>query len=168
MNKRDLLDFIERVQHKAVRSVEDRFEKEIEKKKSEVLSKYEDNINLLQNTFNRFSTNLTNLLTDMKEDKEVAYSGNWRISDSLKYLNDMKTRISSSCFFEGQVQKLKDQRDKEIEKVYVVSKSMSSAKKIAEYLEGLGFDLSSLKEDEMKALVADIDKSKLFVCGENH
>ena len=85
MNKRDLLDFIERVQHKAVRSVEDRFEKEIEKKKSEVLSKYEDNINLLQNTFNRFSTNLTNLLTDMKEDKEVAYSGNWRISDSLKY-----------------------------------------------------------------------------------
>lgn len=175
MNKRDLLDFIERVQHKAVRSVEDRFEKEIEKKKSEVLSKYEDNINLLQNTFNRFSTNLTNLLTDMKEDKEVAYSGNWRISDSLKYLNDMKTRISSSCFFEGQVQKLKDQRDKEIEavkanyhKVYVVSKSMPSAKKIAEYLEGLGFDLSSLKEDEMKALVADIDKSKLFVCGENH
>lgn len=75
MNKRDLLDFIERVQYKAVRSVEERFEKEIEKKKSEVLSKYEDNINLLQNTFNRFSTNLTNLLTDMKEDKEVAYSG---------------------------------------------------------------------------------------------
>ena len=175
MNKRDLLDFIERVQHKAVRSVEDRFEKEIEKKKSEVLSKYEDNINLLQNTFNRFSTNLTNLLTDMKEDKEVAYSGNWSISNSLENLNNMKTRISSSCYFEGQVQKLKDQRDKEIEavkanyhKVYVGSKSMSSAKKIAEYLEGLGFDLSSLKEDEMKALVADIDKSKLFVCGENH
>lgn len=53
-----------------------------------------------------------------------------------------------------------------IKKVYIVSKSMSSAKKIAEYLEGLGFDLSSLKEDEMQALVADIDKSKLFVCGE--
>ncbi|MDU2756825.1 MAG: hypothetical protein E7C22_17760 [Clostridium sp.] len=33
MNKRELLDFIERVQHKAVRSVEDRFEKEIEKRK---------------------------------------------------------------------------------------------------------------------------------------
>ena len=43
---------------------------------------------------------------------------------------------------------------------------MSSAKKIAEYLKGLGFDLSNLEEDEMKSLVANIDKSKLFVCGE--
>ncbi|CAI3202323.1 hypothetical protein CNEO2_2920001 [Clostridium neonatale] len=50
----------------------------------------------------------------------------------------------------------------------MVSKDMSSAKKIAEYLEGLGFDISTLKEDEMKYLSTDIDKSKLFVCGENH
>ena len=173
MNKKDLLGFIERVERKAISSVEERFSKEIEAKKREVLSKYEDKINMYQDTFNRFSTNLTNLLTDMKEDVEVAYSNNWRIRNGLKNLSNIKEAIANYCCFKGEVQKIKDLRDKEIEevkanykKVYVVSKSMSSAKKIAEYLEGLGFDLSSLKEDEMKALVADIDKSKLFVCGE--
>lgn len=173
MNKKDLLEFIERVERKAIKSVEDRFNEEIEAKKEEALSKYEEKINMYQDTFNRFSTNLTNLLTDMNEDLEVAYSGNYYIKDGLKYLSNIKNRISSSCNFQGEVQKLKDKKKKEVEevqanykKVYIVAKSMSSSKKIAEYLEGLGFDLSSLKEDEIKALVADIDKSKLFVCGE--
>lgn len=173
MNKKDLLEFIERVERKAISSVEERFSKEIEVKKGEVLSKYEEKINMYQDTFNRFSTNLTNLLTDMKEDIEVAYSDSWRIRDGLKYLNNIKESVAEYCCFQGEVQKIKDLKNKEIEevkanykKVYIVSKSMSSAKKIAEYLEGLGFDLSSLKEDEMKALVGDIDKSKLFVCGE--
>lgn len=173
MNKKDLLMFIDRVERKAVSSVEDRFNKEIADRKKEVLSKYEDSINMLQDTLNRFTTNLTNLLTDMKEDIEVNYNGNWRISDGLNYLSGLKNKISDGCFFQGEVQKLKDERDKEIaevranyHKVHVVSKNMSSAKKIAEYLEGLGFDLSSLKEDEITALVADIDKDKLFVCGE--
>ena len=173
MNKKDLLEFIDRVERKAVSSVEARFNKEIEEKKKEVLSKYEDSINMLQDTLNRFSTNLTNLLTDMKEDIEVNYNGNWRISDGLNYLAGLKGKISDGCYFQGEVQKLKDERDKEIKevkanyhKVYVVSKGMNSSKKIAEYLEGLGFDLSSLKEDEITALVADIDKDKLFVCGE--
>lgn len=173
MNKKDLLEFIERVEKKAIKSVEDRFNKEIENKKDEVLSKYEEKINMYQDTFNRFSANLTNLLTDMKEDLEVAYSGNYGIREGLLYLSNIKKQISLSCNFKGEVQKLKNRKDKEIEevkdnyhKVYIGAKSMSSSNKIAEYLEGLGFDLSSLKEDEMKALVADIDKSKLFVCGE--
>lgn len=173
MLKKDLLEFIERVENKAIKSVEDRFNKEIEVKKNEVLAKYEDSIDLLQDTFNRFSTNLTNLLTDMKEDMQVAYHGNWDIDSALRRLTNIRAHIVCACDFQGEVQKLKDQKKKEIDevkanyhKVYVVSKSMSSSKKIAEYLEGLGFDISSLKEDEMNALVADIDKSKLFVCGE--
>lgn len=173
MNKKDLLEFIERVEKKAISSVEARFDKEIKAKKEEVLIKYEDSINMLQDTFNRFSTNLTNLLTDMKEDMQVAFSGSWEIDTGLKKLSVIRKRIAERCDFQGEVQKLRDQKKKEIEevkanyhKVYVVAKSMSSSKKIAEYLEGLGFDLSSLKEDEMNALVADIDKSKLFVCRE--
>lgn len=174
MLKKDLLEFIGRVEHKAIRSVENSFNKKIEDKKQELLSIYKDRIDQLQFSFNLFSTNLTLLLTDMKEDKEVAYSGNWRITDSIKHLSNLETLISNSCSYRGEVQKLINEANKEIEsvkdnyhKVYVVSKSMSSAKNIEEYLEGLGFDLSSLKEDEMIALVADIDKSKLFVCGEN-
>ncbi|GAA0763754.1 hypothetical protein [Clostridium sartagoforme] len=175
MVKKDLLEFIERVEQKAITSVEKRFSKEIEAKKKEALTKYEDKLDMLQDTFNRFSTNLTNLLTDMKEDMQVCYNGDWKIRDGLNYLKYIKGRVEEGCSFQGEVQKLKDQRNKEIEevkvnykKVYIVSKNMSNAKKIAGYLEGLGFDLSSIKEDEMNALVADIDKSKLFVCGENH
>lgn len=175
MVKKDLLEFIERVEQKAINSVEKRFRVEIELKKKEVLNKYENKIDFLQDTFNRFSTNLTNLLSDMKEDTQVSYDGDWKIRDGLRYLECIKNRIVEGCSFQGEVQKLRNQCDKEVQevkanyhKVYIVSKNMSNAKKIAEYLEGLGFDLSSLKEDEMKALVADIDKSKLFVCGENH
>ena len=173
MLKKDLLEFIERVEKKAVGSVETKFNKEIEAKKNEVLSKYEEKINMYQDSLNRVVTNITNLLTDMKEDIEVAYEGNYYLDQSFKRINKLKSNIVDSCMFKGEIQKIKDRRKKEIEevqanykKVYIVSKSMSSAKKIAEYLEGLGFDLSSLKEDEMQALVADIDKSKLFVCGE--
>lgn len=173
MVKKDLLMFIERVERKAISSVEARFNKEIEEKKKEVLSKYEEKINMYQNSLNRVVTNITNLLTDMKEDVEVAYEGNYYLDQSFKRINRLKINIVDSCMFKGEIQKIKDRRSREIEevkanyhKVYVVSKSMSSAKKIAEYLEGLGFDLSTLKEDEITALVADIDKDKLFVCGD--
>lgn len=174
MVKKDLLEFIERVEAKAVKSVNERFNKEISAKEIEVLSKYEDSINLLQDTFNRFSTNLSNVMADMKEDKEVAFHGNYKINSGMNYLSNIKERIIASCDFEGKVQKIKNARDEEIievkanyHKVYTVAKSMSSAKKIADYLKELGFDISSIEDDAVTSLVADIDKSKLFVCGEN-
>jgi len=174
MNKKDLLEFIERVEYKAVSSVEERWNKKIEEARKNAISKYSKKIDMYQSSFNNFSTNLTNLLTDMKEDLETAYSGNHRINDGLRYLSNIKTRIIDDCSFNGEVMKLRQEEEKEIEavrfnykKVYIVSKGMSSTKKIVEYLEALGFDLSTLKEDEMKYLSTDIDKSKLFVCGEN-
>lgn len=174
MVKKDLLEFIERVEAKAVKSVKEKFNKKISEKEVEVLSKYEDSINLLQDTFNRFSANLSNVMADMKEDKEVAFHGNYRINDGINYLSNIKERIIKDCDFEGKVQKIRNARDKEIaevkanyHKVYTVAKSMSSAKKIADYLKELGFDISSIEDDAVTSLVADIDKSKLFVCGEN-
>ena len=174
MNKKDLLSFIERVEHKAVRSVTDRWNKDIEEKKNEVMKPYKDKLNLYQDTFNKFSKDLTNLLTNLREDIEVNYNGCYDIRSGLNVLSNLERSIKESCGFKGEVYKLKQARDKEIEavettykKVYLVSKTMT-AKKIVKYLEGLGFDLSTLKEDEMKYLSTDIDKSKLFVCGENH
>jgi hypothetical protein len=174
MNKKDLLEFIERVEHKAVKSVTERWDKKIEQAKEKAMSKYVDKIEMYQNVFNNFSTNLTNLLTDMKEDQETVYSNNWRINEGLNYLSTLQQKIKDNCKFNGKVMKLEQAKNKEIEevrfnykKVYIVAKGMSSSKKIAEYLEGLGFDLSTLKEDEMKYLSTDIDKSKLFVCGEH-
>jgi hypothetical protein len=174
MIKKDLLEFIERVEAKAVKSVNERFDKKISAKEIEVLSKYEDKINLLQDTFNRFSVNLSNLMADMREDKEVAFHGSWKINNGKEYLSYLKGEITSKCDFEGQVKKIENDRDKEINevkanyhKVYTVAKNMSNAKKIADYLKELGFDISSIENKEATSLVADIDKSKLFVCGEN-
>lgn len=174
MNKKDLLEFIERVEHKAVKSVEDRWNKKIEEAKEKAMSKYAEKIEMYQGVFNNFSTNLTNLLTDMKEDQETVYSVYWRINDGLNYLSTLQQTIKSNCKFNGKVMKLEQAKKKEIEevkfnykKVEIVAKGMSSSKKISEYLEGLGFDLSTLKEDEMKYLSTDIGKTKLFVCGEN-
>lgn len=174
MVKKDLLEFIERVEARAVKSVNERFNKEISEKEKEVLSKYEDKIDLYQDTFNRFSANLSNVMADMKEDKEVAFHGNYSISTGRRYLSNIKEEIINDCDFQGKVQKIRNARDKEIaevkanyHKVYTVAKSMSSAKKIAEYLKELGFDISSIENEEVTDLVADIDKSKLFVCGEN-
>lgn len=174
MNKKDLLEFIERVECKAIKSVEERWNKDIADEKEKQISKYAKKIDMYQSAFNNFSNNLTNILTDMKEDLEVCYNSSYSIVEGLKDLANIKYNIMENCSFKGEVQKLKDLKKKEVEavkfnykKVYIVSKEMSSYKKIAEYLEGLGFDISTLKEDEMKYLSTDIDKSKLFVCGEN-
>lgn len=177
MLKRDLLEFINRVETKAINSVCDKYNKLIEIKKVEVLSKYKDRINMYQDSFNRLSTNIRLLLTDLKEDGEVAYSSHGTIENRLKSLegNRIEELIFHNSSYRGEVEKIKNERDKEIKavkdnyyKVYIVSKNMSSAKKIAEYLEGIGFDISTLKEDEIQALTAELDISKLFVCGDNH
>lgn len=174
MRKQDLLEFIERVKAKAVKSVEEKYNEEIQKAKDKAISKYREKIAMYQDTFNRFSTNLTNLLTDMKEDSEVAYGSSYDISNGLKYLVDIKKSITNNCNFIGKVQKIKDAKEKEISEVeqnydtvYAVCKSINNANRIAEYLEELGFDISSVKDKNMTALVAQVDKTKLFVCGDN-
>lgn len=174
MRKIDLLEFIERVNHKAVVSVQVKWNSQIEAKKAEYIAKYDEKINMYQSSFNNFSNNLTNLLTDMKEDKEVGYNGSVDIRNGLSYLRGIKSSIVSNCDFQGEVQKLKNLKLKEIEEVktnyntvYTVCKGMSSANRIAEYLEELGFDVSSIRDKNMTALVAQVDKSKLFVCGDN-
>lgn len=174
MRKEDLLGFIVRVERKAVKSVEEKFNAEIQTAKDKAMSKYDEKIAMYQDTFNRFSTNLTNLLTDLKENTEVGYEGSYRINDGLSYLKNIREGIDRGCSFKGQVQKIRDAKTKEVEEVkknydtvYKVCKSMSSANRIAEYLEELGFDISSVKDKNITALVAQVDRTKLFVCGDN-
>lgn len=177
MKKRDLLDFIDKVEIKAIRSVEKRWDKVIKEKKDQLLSKYKDSIQMYQNTFSNLSANIRNILCDMKDDNEVGYVGGYYgIESTLSNLegNKLFLRIAEKCTFIGEVQKLYDLRNKEIEevkanylKVKAVSQNMRETKKIAEYLKELGFDISSVEDEQVTALVADIDKSKLFVCGEN-
>ena len=50
----------------------------------------------------------------------------------------------------------------------MVSQSKRYGKDVAEYLEAIGFDISSVRKgDDCVALSVDIDKTKLFVCGDN-
>lgn len=173
MRKPDLLEFIEKIKEKAVKSVEERYDKKIKTTKDNAMKKYDEKIAMYQDSFNRFVTNVTNLVTDMKEDIEVAYDGSYAIQNGFCYLKNIRESIIDSCEFKGEVQMIKDSKDRELDEVkkayntvYAVCKSMNSANRIAEYLEELGFDISSVKDKNMTALVAQVDKSKLFVCGD--
>ncbi len=176
MNKKDYLNFIERVEQKAIESVTKRYNKEIKAAKEEALSKYAEKIKKYQAEYNNLSKNIRELLSELGADREVGYKNYYgSIESFLSNLegNTISSRIINNSSFSGKVQKIVDERDKEIKavesnytKVYMVSKSLANAKKIDEYLVGLGFDTSSIKEDEMQYLSTDIDKSKLFVCGE--
>lgn len=174
MYKRDLVNFIEKVEQKAVASVQKRYDAVIQEKKDEVFSKYKTDIARIQKKINAATTELIGLQTEMTEDVEVAYSSNWHIRYGINYLTGIEEEIYKTCSFNGEVQKIVAENQKEIQavkdnyfKVRMTVNKMSSAKKIAEYLTDLGFDLSSLEEVEETSLVAEIDKSKLFVCGEN-
>lgn len=174
MLKNDLVGFVIKVKSKAMNSVQNRHDKLIQIKKDELLLPYAERIEQLQHSFNMFSTKTTTLLTEIKEDVEIGYNGSYDISHGLNYLSKLKEKILYNSDFKGEVRKMYSLKDKEVEevrenynKVLDTCKSMNSAKRIAEYLEELGFDISTLKEDTNKSLVADIDRSKLFVCGEN-
>ena len=183
MKKKDLMLFIDLVENKAVKSVTERHNKIINDAKEELFETcgYNERIERFQKKVNSLQVEVQSLVLDMEENIEVNYPkyGNY---DLLRRLNNFigKTEIkeqmmSESNFEGGQIPLLKEAKMLEIKgvkenyaKVRYVSNSKSSAKDIAEYLEATGFDISSVRKgDDCVALAVELDKSKLFVCGEN-
>ena len=180
MKKRELMEFIDKVERKAVYSIKDKFNAQIQIEKSNVLKNngYVERISKIQNKVNELFIEAQALYLDMKEDVTTRYD----------YYNNTATKLSDytggdtiltndmvHCNFDGgSVERIRYTRDEEIKaikdnygKVRVICESYSSANKIAEYLKELGFDLSTMENKETQALTVKIDKTKLFVCGEN-
>jgi hypothetical protein len=180
MKKKDLMLFIEKVEVKAVKSVEEKYRKLIEDEKLKVLENngYTKRINVIQKKVNDLFTEAQTLMLDVNEDVSVRYEGYYNIAQTLSSYTGKTTIFESikKCgkYDGGSVELIKDELYREVQlvkenykKVKVVANSYLNAAKIAEYLKGLGFDLTSLEKQESTALVCEIDKSKLFVCGEN-
>jgi len=183
MKKKELMDFINLVEHKAVRSVTERHDKIINKAKEELFVKggYNERIARIQKQVNSLHTELQELVLNLNDNIEINYKkyNNYDllhgINDHIGKLTIKVYTVSHSNFDGGQIPLLVKAKDLEIEgvkenyqKVRWVSNSKTSAKEIAEYLEVVGFDISSVKKgDDCVALSVELDKSKLFVCGDN-
>lgn len=183
MKKRDLMEFINLVEAKALKSVSKRHNKIIEDAKEKL---FEDNgfnrrISAIQKQLNSMREEVGNLFLDMYENKEINHPRN-HYDGLLSRLNEysggtsLKEKIlKDSSFSGGQIPLLIKAKEQEMSdvstqygKVRYVSNSKTSAKDIAQYLEEVGFDISSVRKgDDCVALSVELDKSKLFVCGEN-
>jgi len=182
MKKRDLMDFIDMVEQKAVNSVTERHNKIIIEAKEDLFEKngYNERIKKIQRQVNTMQSEVQNLILDLHENTEINYpTGHY---DLLYRLNEytgksnLKEKLSyTSKYNGGQIPLLINDKEKEIQgvkenyaKVRYVSQSKTCAKDVAEYLEAVGFDISSVRAgDDCVALAVKLDKSKLFVCGDN-
>jgi vacuolar-type H+-ATPase subunit I/STV1 len=178
IKKKDLLMFLGLVENKAIGSVTLKYKPLIDAAEKKALEPYQSKIDSIQKRINSIFTDVQNLVIPMKEDKNTGYSVGYNnsVEGMLRKLEGVKAveLILSNCDFENSTSLIYAERDKEIKevkdnykKVRVVCEGLENGKKVAEYLKGLGFDLSNLEKEEQTALVADIDKSKLFVCGDN-
>lgn len=183
MKKRDLMEFIDVVEHKAINSVTKRHNEIIAAAKEELFEKngYNDRIKKIQNKVNSLHTEINDLVNNLVENNEINYP-NYDSYDLLHRLgsftgkNEMKEQtVRKSEYKGGQIPLLINAKAIEIKgvkenyaKVRYVSQSKTCAKDVAEYLEAVGFDISSVRAgDDCVALAVELDKSKLFVCGEN-
>ena len=183
MKKKELMRFIDLVEAKAVKSVTERHNKIINDTKEELFAEggYSERINKIQKQVNSLQMETQNLILELIENEKINYPkyGNY---DLLQRLNEhtgkttiKTTTISNSKFSGGNIPlliKAKEIEVKEVRenyaKVRYVAQEKTSAKDIAEYLEAIGFDVSSVRKgDDCVALSVEIDKSKLFVCGDN-
>lgn len=180
MKKKDLMNFIDAVEIKAVRSVKEKFNLQIEIEKKCILKEqgYTERIAKIQKKVNDLFTESQALYLDMKEDITVRYDYYYNTATELQSYSGKRIIFSKDldhCKFNGgKVELIRNDRELEIKavkdnysKVRVVCDSYTSANKISEYLKALGFDLSTLEGKENQALTVKIDKSKLFVCGDN-
>lgn len=181
IKKRACMEFIDKVERKAINSVKESYSKKIDEEKKKILSDtgYLKRLKKIQKDFNSIFDEFSNLALEMNENKAIHYGTGYYGS----FENETKEFTSkglidstlTKCIFDGgSVALIENDRDKEIEavkdnynKVRIVCERKANGAQAAEYLKGLGFDISSLEKDESKALTVKIDKSKLFVCGEN-
>ena len=177
MKKADLLNFIYRVEDKAIHSVANRWDEKIAKAKERALEPYMDRIRAYQSDINLLAEKLNSLGSLLQEDIEVAYiPGAYNgVSKKINPLvgDKLVQAIIENSNYKGEVAKLRNAKAKEIcevkaeyKNLYNYCKAIRSAGAINRYLIELGFDTSAVAKQDTE-LVVKIDKSKLFVCGDN-
>lgn len=171
--KKDIYDFLQKVEIKALRSVEKKYDDMILDSKTKRTTEYID----LARVFSRKLESIYIEAQALVDKHGDLYRNSWSnlhytlnsLENSLRYCNGIKASDVHLNEYENQLLLVKQEEldgvQKEYAKLMHYAKN-NSAKETYELLKELGFDVSSLEQTE-KTLIEKADKSKLFVCGEN-
>lgn len=179
--KKDALEFVIRLQTKAIIAITAKHNELIEQRKAELFTEsgFEDKLALLQSQFNRIMEEQIKLGNEMKNSlfgyQNSLYGGPERETRDFGgtgLVGWMKEHCELS---DAKLTALKKRKDKEITEVKAEYRNLhglcskqDNGEKVGKILTDLGFDISAIcKGEEEKALSLNIDKSKLFVCGDN-
>lgn len=176
IKKKQITEFIDKVENKAIKFLEEAKEKEINEIKNEEYSKYSNEIENLQ-------FKLSNLISDTQALRnKMVYNESIRdynydydkmcISNLNSAFNNLK-KYTKLHYKKSKTETIETKWNKKIRATrreydtLRTNMKNKSAKKCKEELAALGFDVSSIRdEDAETSLVQTIDTSKLFVCGE--
>lgn len=175
IKKRDCYDFLDIYMNKAVDSIEEKFNDHIKTLESDLVLAYKPQINEIQKLTNELQSKALKLEDNLRQDKNIGFSKyNTLASETSSYTGTneiFRQIIFNSDFGMGDVQKLKDRREKavhavkdEYSKVAMIVKNKANGQQAAEYLKGIGFDIALLEKAENNQLMTiSINKNLLFV-----
>lgn len=174
MKKWQIRMFLDKQEEKALQNVDEEYDKLIEEAKNKTLIPFKDNVEKLQELFNKAQEILNKIDNDIQNNTEIeiysyAFSCYYR---DIKY--DVYDTLKSKFEYTNNVQVLQNKKTllrtniiAEYNKLRLLVKNTSSIKQILEQLERFGFDLSSVKDDTKTALtVINADKDLLFYSSE--
>ena len=180
MNKKDVMNWLQAVEDKATNYVKEEYEtkKKIEERKILDEGMFTIRIYALQKKVNELHAIAQTLAIDMHEDKNVHMDTYGSVASILSHRIGKDTLyedMANRSDFRGtklpnmkeEYRELRKEVSDNYNKVRMVMNKLQGADKCIEYLKEIGFDVSELKTIEETALLVEIDKTKLFVCGDN-
>lgn len=172
--KKDVYDFLEKVESKAVNSIHKKYDAMILQSKTERTTKYIQEIR-------DFATKLEVLFLESNDlvnnYKDLYGNSTWtnlsffnsNLRSALNCCNSIEPKEIKENGYEKQLLLEKQEQLEAVKKEYAKLKHYAknnTAKEAYVLLKEIGFDVTSLEQKE-NVLIAKADKSKLFVCGEN-
>jgi len=150
MTKSQIKIFLSRQEEKALQNVDEEYDKLIEEAKDKTLIPFKEDIDKLQELFNKAQEVLSKIDNDIQNNKEIDFY----YSSGLSYCySDIKCNVydqfKSEVEYKNYVQVLENKKNSlrknivaEYNKLNLLVKNTSSVKKIVEQLENFGFGLS--------------------------
>ena len=176
MTKSQIKIFLNNQEEKTLQNVDEEYDKLIEEAKDKTLIPFKEDVNKLQELFDKAPEILSKINTDIQNNEEIDFY----YSDSFScYYSDIKynvyDQLKSEVEYKNSVQMLKSKKDllkeniiAEYNKLNLLVKNTSSVKKIVEQLESFGFDLSAIKDIQSTAVtVINANKDLLFYPNNN-
>lgn len=170
--KKDIYSFLERVEAKAIASVRKKYQEHINDSKRLRSKDFTNRKNQITLKLELALVELEELWDNNTELQFINYSdfitGNRELTTAIRYLNKSGCDDIKPNLYEQQLIKEREQLLSDVMKEYArLNAYCKENKAIDSYnmLVELGFDVSSIPTSDHQ-VVAKVDKSKLFVCGE--